>query len=296
MSEDEKKLLQELKKIPRKYKTIKIDKEWISTVKKPGWQRDLYRSRVNAFINHIKNETFYPSTITVNRVDDEITLIDGQHKIEAIDETGIGQQMDLKIYENLTDEQAKAIYIIENDVKGHRIIDDVKLYVGSHDWLDAVLDESMFPINVNVGITSNSIRIDRMLNILSNGLFTTITRRNLSRKRLREFMEEFDADKFRNLKDFCILYKKCFGDPSKDNWVYTRNTVMFTLMRIWMKNKDNFNEETIIHCFKEIENRASVRQDAVSVDVATLEIMTRKIYRIINKGRSVNKFEYFWED
>ena len=58
----------------------------------------------------------------------------------------------------------------------------------------------------------------------------------------------------------------------------------------------SFDEETIIKCFKEIADKQYIKQDAIAVDVATLEIMTRKIYRVINKGRSVNKFEKFWED
>ena len=71
---------------------------------------------------------------------------------------------------------------------------------------------------------------------------------------------------------------------------------MFTLMRIWLKNKELFDEETIINCFKEIENKVSVKQDSVCVDALTIDSMTRKIYRVINKGRSVNKFEPFWEE
>ena len=62
------------------------------------------------------------------------------------------------------------------------------------------------------------------------------------------------------------------------------------------KNKENFDDETFIKCFREIEDKQYIKQDAIATDVATLESMTRKIYRVINKGRSVNKFEYFWYD
>ena len=67
-------------------------------------------------------------------------------------------------------------------------------------------------------------------------------------------------------------------------------------MRIWLKNRDKFDEEMIIKCFKEVQDKQYIKQDAVNVDSATLEAMTRKIYRVINRGRSVNKFEQFWED
>lgn len=281
----------------RIYKTITVDKAWIEkNIVKPGWQRNLYRSNVNKFINHIKNETFKQSLITVSSRDGSLVLLDGQHKLEAIKETEILFRMDLCIYEDLTEIEEIEIYIMLNDVKQQRLIDDIKLYVGRHDWLDAFLDETHFPINVNLGITSNSIRIDKFLNILYNGFMEVITRNNLSRKKLPIFLKTLDSEKYALMKDFCILYKKCFGDPSSDNWLYTRNTVFFTLMRIWLKNKDNLDDETIIKCFKQIPDKQYIKQDTVSVDVATLESMTRKMYRVINKGRSVNKFERFWDE
>ncbi len=281
----------------RIYKQIQVDKQWIKeNIKKPGWQRTLYRSNVNKFINHIKNNTFQQSLITVSERDGSFFLLDGQHKLEAIDETDISFKMDICIYQNLIEKQEIDIYMMLNDVKQQRLIDDIKLYIGRHDWLDAFLEEEKFPITVNIGITSNSIRIDKFLNILHNGLMEVITRSNLSRKRLPLFLDNLDSEKYAIMKDFCTLYKKCFGDPSTDNWVYSRNTVMFTLMRIWNKNKENFDDETFIKCFREIEDKQYIKQDAVATDVATLESMTRKIYRVINKGRSVNKFEYFWYD
>jgi len=159
----------------RTYKAINVDKDWVnSQTKKPGWQRDLYRSNVNKFINHIKNGTFKQSLITVSDRDSKLVILDGQHKLEAIKETETSFKMDLCIYENLTEKEEIDTYVMLNDVKQQRLIDDIKLYVGRHDWLDAFLDKNNFPINVNLGISSNSIRIDKFLNILHNGLIENI--------------------------------------------------------------------------------------------------------------------------
>lgn len=281
----------------KRYRTILIDKLWIEkNIKKPGWQRDLYRSNVNKFINHIKNKSFNQSLITVSDRDGKLFLLDGQHKLEAIKETDTSFKMDICIYENLEEKEEIDIYIMLNDVKQQRLIDDIRLYIGRTPWLDAFLEEDKFPINVNLGISSNSIRIDRFLNIFKNGLIESINRKNLSRKTLPDFLKNLDAEKYSLMKDFCNIYKKCFGDPSTDNWMYTRNTVMFTIMKIWLKNKDNLDDETIIKCFKQIYDKQYIMQEASSVDAAMLESMTIKMYRVINKGRSVNKFEKFWDD
>ena len=105
-----------------------------SQTKKPGWQRDLYRSNVNKFINHIKNGTFNQSLITVSNRNKKFVILDGQHKLEAIKETATSFKMDLCIYEDLTEEEEVDIYIMLNDVKRkfHREpdISTVEIFVG----------------------------------------------------------------------------------------------------------------------------------------------------------------------
>jgi len=290
-----------MEKVKKTYKqNVKVDKDWISeNIDVRSWNRQIYRSRVNKFINDMKNNCFDRDTLiklSKEKGSDKLILLDGQHRLLAIKEFGEPMYVDLVIFEEMEEELMINKYDIANEVKVHRIIDDINKFIGRHDWLDALLDERSFPVNITKGKTANSIRIDKMLNVIKNGFITTLSRQNISRKKLPSFLEEFDAGKFSDVKDFFTVYKKCFGDPQIGNWLYARNTIMFTLMRIWLKNKELFDEETIINCFKEIENKVSVKQDSVCVDALTIDSMTRKIYRVINKGRSVNKFEPFWEE
>ena len=79
------------------------------------------------------------------------------------------------------------------------------------------------------------MKIGDILNVINNGLAPAIKRRNLSRNTLKLFLDGLDAGKYRIMKDFCSFYLKCFGSPHRDNWMY-KNAVMFTIMRIWIKN------------------------------------------------------------
>jgi len=276
------------------YKKIKVNKSWIEeNIVKPGWQKNLYPSNVNKFVNHIRNGTFICSLITAAKDKDNLVLLDGQHKLEAIKKTDSEFEMDLCVYESLEEEDMIMIYRAMNDVKAHRLIDDIKISLGKHDWLDAFMENENFPIDISYGGGVNSIRIDRFLNILKNGMNQGFVRSNLSRKNLPIFLENLDAEVYSTMKDFCELYKKCFGEPFKDNWLYV-NSVMYTVMKTWMVNKENFNEDDMIKCFKRIADSGSVRLDSKGVDQATLQSLAHKIYAVINKKRSANKFKEFW--
>lgn len=278
----------------KSHKTIKVNKEWIENLKKPGWQRNIYPSRVNKFVKDIRDGTFERTTLIISKRDDgDLVLLDGGHKCEAIIKTDTKFLMDVFIYEGLTEEQEKRQYQVHNDIKHPRIIDDIHFYLGDHDWLDAFLDTNNFPIEVTERGGIDSIRIDRFLNILKNGMMQGSYRQNLSRKNLPIFLETLDSEVYATMKEFCSLYKKCFGDPYRENWLY-RNTIMYNLMKVWMANKDEFTEEDIIKRFKPIENNGSIKMDSMGVDIVTLQSLIHKIYALINKGRPVNKFKEFW--
>ena len=121
-----------------------------------------------------------------------------------------------------------------------------------------------------------------------------LSRNNLTRKKLPGFIASLDSEKYSLMKDFLTMYKNAFGEPARESWVY-RNLVIFTLMRIWIKNRDKFDESTFIKVFRDVESEPSVRQDSIVTSILMIETMTRKIYRIINKNRSINFFEKFWD-
>ena len=184
-----------------------------------------------------------------------------------------------------------------SDVKHHRSIDIIKMYIygREQEWLSAFLDEKYFPINVSLNGGINSLGIDNLITILYNGLKKTISRVSLSKHKLEPFLEGIDAEKYEIMKDFCKVYKDSFGEPSTDNWMY-KTIVMFTLMRIWIANKDNFSDEEFISSFKRVEQNAGIRQDSHVANKEILESMTRRIYRVMNYKKSANKFVQFWDE
>ena len=280
----------------RVYEKIVINAGWIkSNTEKHGWQRNLYPSRVNHFINHIKNGTFKSSLITVAKKGKTLIVLDGQHKLEAISRAEISKEMDFCIHKGLSEEDMIELYRVLNNVKQPRLIDDIKIHLDKSEWLDSYMKED-FPINISFNGGVNSMRIDSFLNVIKNGYQNEFTRRNLSRKNINEFIEDLDQMKYLTMSDFCNFYKGCFGEPSRENWLY-KNVIMFTVFRIWKANKSEFNQDEMVKAFKPVENNDSIRREtSSSYDINAMEMLTRKVYNIINKKRSVNKFVPFWEE
>ena len=285
-----------------KYKTIKVNKNWIQkNIIQKGWQRFVYPSSVNKFAGDIRNGEFDSSQITV-AIDKEgkYILIDGQHRLEAIKKEDIEIEMEFRVYEDLEEEQMYKIYYRENTGRVFRLVDDLKGYIelGKYEWLNAFVEGGgNFPIEVTIRGGINSIKVGDIINVLYNGLRESIVRANLTRTKLPLFLEDLDSEKFGLMKDFCFLYKKCFGNPHRDNWMY-KNAIMFTFLRIWIKNQKNFKDEEFVKRWRPVERNSSVRQEATAgvFDTMILESMTRKIYKIINKGCSKNLMEEFWKE
>ena len=284
-----------------KYKTVKVDKEWIkNNVSSLDWQRKIYPARVNTFVNYLRNGTFRNNsliTLWKNNESSKFFIVDGQHKLEAIKITDEKVVLDLRIIESSDKEEMMEEYKSLSDVKHHRTIDIIKMYIygKKKEWVMAFLDEKYFPINISLNGGVNSMGIDNLITILYNGLKKTISRVSLSKKKLEPFLDSIDSEKYGIMKEFCMIYKRAFGEPSKDNWMY-KTIVIFTLMIIWIANKEFFSEDEIINAFKRIEQNSGIRQDSHVANKEVLESMTRKIYRVIKYNRISNKFVQYWDE
>ena len=280
------------------YKKIKVNKKWIEdNTLLLERNRTIYNSGVNKFINDIRNKIF-DVDLEIQLIKDKDTgkfkVLDGQHRLEAIRKANVSFVLDVIIREDMDENESVEKCKRINSGKAWRLIDQINSYITKHDWLDAVLDEK-FPVNVSKKGGVNSIRVDNVLNIISNGRSKSLGRKNLSSKSLSLFLEEFDSEAFAEAKEFFSFFKRCFGEPFKGNWLY-KNIVAFVIMRTWLKNKDLFDEKIMVNCFKSIREDLTLKLESKYRGDAEIEFFTRKLYNVINKGRSVNKFEPFWEE
>ncbi len=285
------------------YKQIVINKDWIDkNLIGIDWQRDLYKARVNNFINHLKNGTFREhSLVSLWRENpkDNFMVLDGQHKLEAIKICEINMLVDLRIISNCNKFEAIKEYKSWSDVKHHRTIDIIKLEIfgKKNKYLSEMLDEKEMPLNVTFNGGVNSIRIDNLLMTLFAGRTKSFGNSKIGRNKLEIEIEKITQQEFSLFKQFLYLYKETFGDPFKDNWLY-KKIIMTTLYKVWLANKDFFKKEEFIKGFVNLESSGKIRQNTMvsaTVGIGAMEL-TKEIYKVINYKRQNNRFVIFWEE
>jgi len=283
----------------KSYKEIKVNRKWIKkNLVWKDWNRTIYSSKVNKLAGKIKTGKFIPEVpiITVGNQGNGFNIIDGQHTIRAIEKEDAEFKIDFRIFSDITEDEMISMYEAINDVKPFRLVDDIKMYVGRHYWLDAFFDKS-FPIAITLHGGINALKLGDVFIVLYGGLRTNKFRTSFTRLKLPLFLEDLDEEKFSLMKEFCALYLKCFSFPHRDNWLY-KNTIMTTLMKIWYKNKEDFTEEEFIKRFRPIERVSSIRQisSASGFDKTAFEIVLPQLYKEINKGYSKSKMKKYWEE
>ena len=277
-------------------KNVLINKDWIKKNKALSWQRNIYASSVNKFGSYINNGTFISSLITLakRKGNKELSLLDGQHRVLAIEKSGKPFRMDLRIYEDLNEKEMKELYFIIGKGKSHRITDDLKVYVEDHLFLNKFLEKE-FPITVSLKGGVNAMRLDILIKVAFHSDIRAITRQGITKNNLKGVLEKIDLEKYNEMKEFFSLYKKCFGEPNKENWLY-KHILLVTMVKVWKANRIFYSEKDMVSAFRKVEGSAIIRQESYGVDSPTLRRLTKKVYSIINEGRKGNKFLMFWEE
>ncbi len=180
-------------------------------------------------------------------------------------------------------------------MKIHRVIDEIKIFVGENDIIDAFLDNRNFPLNISLKGGINSIRIDRFLNILYSKESSAFKTPSLSRKITIPFIKNLTTDDFILMKEFASFYRMCFDDPSKENWLY-RSSIIKIIFRFWFVNKPFYRPSEMGNAFKSIINNKDLRLTAKGSDKITCQMIALKIFAIINRNRRNKRFKIFWSE
>jgi hypothetical protein len=84
----------------------------------PVRQRQLKRAWVDARVDHFNPEALAQVTLNHTTEDDTYWVIDGQHRVALMRAVGWGDQnMEARVYENLTPEQEANLFLLRNDAR-----------------------------------------------------------------------------------------------------------------------------------------------------------------------------------
>lgn len=192
---------------------FEINKETIEQFEHPDWQRNIRLSTINKFKKSLKEDSFFGTLITVNKINGKFRLINGNHRLRAIKESlfKINKiKVILDIYENLTESEEKDIFS-KISIESSQTLDDY-LYIHKEE-IPIFNKLSNFPINISIYPHKSSIRLSTFIKIVKS-----IRNRQLEcdfsamdRGEALNIAMEITENEFICLKKFFNLFKQSVG-------------------------------------------------------------------------------------
>ena len=207
--------------------------------------------------------------IIVNKKQNRIRLIDGNHRIEALrrflnrrsqEKTKV--EMTLKVYRDLDEEEERKVYTLEATRKNESHEDRLNMYKDTIMFWKLVSNPLKgFPCEVTIYGSKKSIKLRTLLNALystesspEKGGYNPIY---LKKNNMVEFAQEMNFEDFRLMKEFMAFFKDTFGRVEPSN-IHVKTQFFMPLFDIYIRNRQQKDSRTFQERFRKIMGRAEL--------------------------------------
>jgi len=210
-------------KITKPYvqKVMLINKNNIKKFIRPEWHREFRNNHVSSIKYAIMGGTHPSENITVNGVSTTYRIINGNHRMEALrriisEHPKFSIEMTITLYSGLSLKQEIEIYEKVNNTKKESGMDRLKAHLTGSDIYNLL--EKKFPARV---LYRNGGRAERNVITATTVLSSYVCRNDSAVTRgvlfILERAKELDETDYYRIARFMRLFKRVFGDPSKEN-------------------------------------------------------------------------------
>ena len=240
--------------------------------------------------------------LIINRINGKDRLIDGNHRIEAVKRffeykksyATVKIECTLKVYENLTPEEEKQVYLDEakrrNESHEDRLNmskDDITFWKLLNDKLDK------FPCEVTIYKTVNGLRFKVILKAIKTskrGPDAAFDAQSLNKDEVVPFAKSLEYEDYVAFKNFMDLFIKTFGQVAKTN-LYAKSQYFIPLWDIYIQNIQYKDDKTFNERFARVISRADIMSYA---NLATRDGIARireLMLNYMNKNYAVKIFK-----
>jgi hypothetical protein len=240
--------------------------------------------------------------LIINRVNGKDRLIDGNHRIEAVKRffeykksyATVKIECILKVYENLSSEEEKQIYLDEakrrNESHEDRLNmskDDITFWKLLNDKLDK------FPCEITIYKTVNGLRFKVILKAIKTskrGPDAAFDAQSLNKDEVVPFAKSLEYEDYVAFKNFMELFIKTFGQVAKTN-LYAKSQYFIPLWDIYIQNIQYKDDKTFNERFARVISRADIMSYA---NLATRDGIARireLMLNYMNKNYAVKIFK-----
>lgn len=209
--------------------------------------------------------------LIVNKKNNKLRLIDGNHRLEAIKKyynyreihKDVKIECVLKVYNNLTEEEEREVYIEEANRRDESYEDRLNIYKETIMFWKLINDPiNSFPSSISIYNGKNSLRFRNVLNalnIIKNSSEGGYHAQYLGKDEVVAFAKSLTYDDFILLKEFVTFFQEIFGKIGREN-MYCKVQFFIPLFDIYAKNR-KYSEDAN---FKERFQRMMGRTDIMS--------------------------------
>lgn len=292
-----------------KYKVMEllIDKNNIDLFIEPEWHRMFRQGHINKMKQSIFSGDIFGEVITINEINNEWRLINGNHRVRALRECilidpSISMTNTLHIYHDLSVDDEKIIY--GKLSRGIRETRSDKLKAYCNDILIWKLLQKDFPTHVHIYSVN---RQDNNAITLSGLLEPYMIRKSVSFNffTLDSFISNvilLTEDDYEKLKNIISLFIDIFGYPAKHN-PFSQTTFMSVFLKIWyreIERTDGSGIDNVRRALNELKNRHRLELESIcksggrSAQEYCYSFVIGKINKMsVKRFRDINEIKMF---
>ena len=228
-------------KIKAKTERVILDKQNIKRFVKLTNRRDLRTGVVNKLVKVIENGDHFETPLMVNRKKDKDRLLDGNHRVEAIEKYLTNNPADkievvLFYYEDLTVDEERKMYSKWNLGTKQTLNDFIKQYWNAIPIVKLIAKDTKFPCKVTQKWAKDSIEFKQFIQayLMSKSKVFGAGRHPTALEFI-EVCQKLGEKDLRVMRAFMTDYVDVFGKPDRRNMHY-KKAVFTSLMRLWIDN------------------------------------------------------------
>lgn len=233
------------------------------------YRRQISATHVSKIHGSLLAEKNPVGILIVNQINNEMRLIDGNHRIEAIkrffnykdSNKKIKIECVLKVYKGLSEDEEKQIYSDEAKRKNESYEDRLNIYKDSITFWKLMNDPlNKFPSQVTIYPAKNSIKFRTIINALNTTKQSGENGYNanyLNKEEIIQFALTLQYEDYKFMHDFVGMFVQIFGKVGTEN-IFSRPQYFLPLFDIYCKNIKCVKDSNFYERFSKVISRADL--------------------------------------
>lgn len=270
-----------------------ITKANVSSFVRMEDRRDISPTQVSKINGALLKGEHFNAPLVVNKVGDKYRVIDGNHRIEAInrffDSSNINAKESIQVtlaeYQNLSSQEEREVYLNWSRQKPQSLDNALQLFKSQIPFLVAC-ENNTCPVKVTITGSESSIKIK----VIADALYhlkvcgTSFKSSSMRREEFTLFITRLNFEDYTLFKQFIDVFLEAFGEP-KGN-MFVKRQFFVPLMHIWYVNREQI--PNMVERFQRLNTKQKFKEYIGYMGREVLQTVRGLMVDYMNEGYKKN--------